>query len=80
MFHHLFIILAENSSTEKIIQFLFELIQNSIDAIKARRILENRPEDWGDIIVRSGKDSETHWIEIEDNGIGMSPEVLKGPF
>lgn len=59
---------------------LRELIQNSIDAIKARRILENRPEDWGDIIVRSGKDSETHWIEIEDNGIGMSPEVLKGPF
>lgn len=59
---------------------LRELIQNSIDAIKARRILENRPNDWGDIIVRSGKDSETHWIEIEDNGIGMSSEVLKGPF
>lgn len=59
---------------------LRELIQNSIDAIKARRILENRPKDWGDIIVRSGKDSEVHWIEIEDNGIGMSSDVLIGPF
>lgn len=59
---------------------LRELIQNSIDAIKARRILENRPDDWGDIIVRSGKDSETHWIEIEDNGIGMSSEVLTDLF
>lgn len=59
---------------------LRELIQNSIDAIKARRILENRSYDWGDIIVRSGKDSGAHWIEIEDNGVGMSSEVLKGPF
>ncbi|MDQ1252125.1 MAG: hypothetical protein QG646_1240, partial [Euryarchaeota archaeon] len=59
---------------------LRELIQNSIDAIKARRILENRPNDWGDIIVRSGKDSDGYWIEIEDNGIGMSSEILKGPF
>jgi hypothetical protein len=59
---------------------LRELIQNSIDAIKARRILENRSDEWGDIIVRSGKDSEAHWIEVEDNGIGMSSEVLKGPF
>lgn len=59
---------------------LRELIQNSIDAIKARRILENRPEDWGDIIVRSGKDLEGHWIEVEDNGIGMSSKILKDPF
>ncbi len=36
--------------------------------------------DWGDITVRSGKDSEGYWIEIEDNGIGMSSEILKGPF
>lgn len=59
---------------------LRELIQNSIDAIKARRILDNRPVDWGNIIVRSGRDSEAYWIEIEDNGIGMSSELLKGSF
>jgi hypothetical protein len=59
---------------------LRELIQNSIDAIKARRILEYLPDDWGDITVRAGENSGVYWIEVEDNGIGMSTDVLKGPF
>jgi hypothetical protein len=57
---------------------LRELIQNASDAIKARRILEGRPDDWGQIILRTGRDSNGSWIEIEDNGIGMSKDVLSG--
>lgn len=59
---------------------LRELIQNGSDAIRARRFLDKRPSDWGDIIIRKGKDSEGDWIEVEDNGVGMSHEVLTGPF
>ncbi len=57
---------------------LRELIQNSLDAINARRLLEIRPENWGKIIIKTGKDAEGYWIEIEDNGVGMSVDVLKG--
>lgn len=59
---------------------LRELIQNGSDAVRARRFLDKRPKDWGDIIIRSGKDSEGDWIEVEDTGVGMSTEVLTGPF
>jgi len=53
-----------------------ELIQNASDAIRARRIVENRPKDWGTICVTKGKDERSDWLEIQDNGIGMSPQVL----
>ena len=59
---------------------LRELIQNATDAIRARRLIEERPSNWGDIFVRQGKDDRGYWIEVEDTGIGMSPEVLTGPF
>ena len=59
---------------------LRELIQNGCDAIRARRIIEERPINWGDIHVRLGRDSEGDWLEVEDSGIGMSKEVLTGPF
>jgi hypothetical protein len=59
---------------------LRELIQNGSDAIRTRRIVEGRPNDWGDICVRTGTDSQGDWIEIEDTGIGMSTEVLTGPL
>lgn len=57
-----------------------ELIQNSADAIKARRILENEENDWGDIIVRKGTDNKGLFLEVEDTGVGMSVTVLTGPF
>lgn len=53
-----------------------ELIQNACDAIRARRILENRSDDWGTICIRLGKDERSEWLEVEDNGIGMSLQVL----
>lgn len=59
---------------------LRELIQNASDAIRARRILENETPEFGNIVVRIGKDKLGQFIEIEDNGIGMSPKVLTGPF
>ncbi len=59
---------------------LRELIQNSADAIRARRVLEQRDARWGDVVVRLGKDGIGHWIEVEDNGVGMSQQVLTGPF
>jgi len=59
---------------------LRELIQNSADAIRARRVLQQRGDDWGDIIVRVGRDDIGHWIEVEDIGVGMSEYVLTGPF
>lgn len=55
---------------------LRELIQNACDALRARRILEDKPEGWGQIIVRLGEDGAGHWLEVEDNGIGMSASVL----
>lgn len=59
---------------------LRELIQNASDAIRARRILENEIPEFGNIIIRIGKDEFGKFIEVEDNGIGMSPKVLTGPF
>lgn len=59
---------------------LRELIQNASDAIRARRILENEKPEFGNIIVRLGNDEFGQFIEVEDNGVGMSPKVLTGPF
>jgi len=54
-----------------------ELIQNSSDAIRARRKLENRSEQWGNIKISIKSQGEDKFIEVEDNGIGMSLEVIK---
>ncbi len=59
---------------------LRELIQNSSDAIRARRVLEEEESSFGDIKIKIGKDNFGQYIEVEDNGIGMSPKVLRGPF
>lgn len=59
---------------------LRELIQNARDAIRARRIREDRAEDWGEIAVRLGRDSRGEWIEFKDTGKGMSEECLVGPL
>ena len=59
---------------------LLELIQNATDAIRARRVLENKSPKWGRVTVRLGKDESGPWIEVQDNGVGMSQSVLIGPF
>lgn len=57
---------------------LRELIQNACDAVRARRILETLPDTWGSLTVELGQDSDGYWLEVEDNGIGMSASVLTG--
>lgn len=59
---------------------LRELIQNASDAIRARRIYDDETDDFGDVVVRLKKDEIGTYIEVEDNGIGMSKSVLTGPF
>jgi hypothetical protein len=59
---------------------LRELIQNGSDAVRARRLLEDRPSNWGLLTVRLGRDEQGTWIEVEDTGIGMSDDVLTGPL
>jgi hypothetical protein len=54
-----------------------ELIQNSSDAIRARRKLESRSNEWGNIKLSILSEGEDKYIEVEDNGIGMSLDVIK---
>ncbi len=56
---------------------LRELVQNASDGVRARRILDDSPT-WGKILVSMGRDAEGEWIEVEDNGVGMSEDVLCG--
>jgi Histidine kinase-, DNA gyrase B-, and HSP90-like ATPase len=53
-----------------------ELIQNGADAVRARRRLQRRPADWGAVTVRMGTDEDGDWVEVEDEGVGMSEHVL----
>lgn len=55
-----------------------ELIQNGMDAIQARKRLEGRPVAWGLISVELKEDGGEIWLSIEDNGVGMSENVLTG--
>ncbi|MBY3176543.1 hypothetical protein HFO27_18140 [Rhizobium leguminosarum] len=62
---------------------LRELIQNAVDAVRARRLLE--PGFNGKIVVEldEGKDSRGtpgYWLRVNDDGLGMSPAILTGPF
>jgi hypothetical protein len=54
---------------------LRELIQNSADAIRARRIHRNKP-DHGRIEISLTQENNAWWLHVQDNGIGMSRYVL----
>ncbi|WP_172705137.1 HD domain-containing protein [Sphingomonas sp. LH128] len=59
-----------------------ELIQNAADAIRYRRELEPVTSAYsGRIVARLRDDGSEHvWIDVEDDGIGMSEAVLTGPL
>jgi len=59
---------------------LREMIQNAADAVRARRLIDGRAADWGEIRIFSGKDDSGVWIQVEDTGVGMSEAVLTGPL
>ncbi|MCK8493158.1 ATP-binding protein [Spirosoma sp. RP8] len=57
-----------------------ELVQNSLDALQARRLLDGNSQDWGDILIKFDEDKFGCYIEIEDNGVGMSSQVITKSF
>lgn len=59
---------------------LRELIQNAADAVQARRKYQKRAADWGLITVSLHSEGDKFWLVVEDNGIGMSEQVLTGPL
>ena len=58
---------------------LRELIQNGADAVSARRVLEQRDGSYGAVTVRAGEGDDEcgPWIEVQDDGLGMSVEVMR---
>lgn len=55
---------------------LRELIQNGCDAVRARRLHEDRETTFGHIIVSLSEVGGYHWLEVCDVGVGMSRRVL----
>jgi hypothetical protein len=54
-----------------------ELIQNAGDAIRARRLLQGRGESYGTITISLAEDDQDYaWLEVADDGLGMSRNVL----
>jgi hypothetical protein len=59
---------------------LRELIQNSRDAVVARRLKQQRDRLWGEIRVSLFREESRDVLESRDTGVGMSDELLAGPF
>ncbi len=63
--------------------FVRELLQNAIDAVRTREQLDTQlPRSWTpQINIRSWMDDDGyHWFRIEDNGTGMSQEIVESYF
>ena len=63
--------------------FVRELIQNAIDAVRTREQLDKQlPKNWNpQINIRSWIDMDGyHWFRIEDNGTGMTKEIIENYF
>lgn len=55
-----------------------ELIQNAADAIRAKRLVVPGEPTAGTVVVRLREEENGNWLEVEDDGVGMSPSVLTG--
>ncbi len=55
---------------------LRELIQNSCDAVRARRLYERRDRSFGSVTVSLTSSAGNTWLEVTDTGVGMSQRVL----
>lgn len=63
--------------------FVRELIQNAIDAVRTREQLDkNLPRNWKpQVNIRCWIDEEGyHWFRIEDNGTGMTKDIIEDYF
>ncbi|MEP0069443.1 ATP-binding protein [Pyruvatibacter sp.] len=54
-----------------------ELIQNSADAVRAKRAISDLPDSWGIVRVELVRDDKQWWLEVEDNGTGMSRKAIE---
>lgn len=59
---------------------LRELIQNAGDAVRARRIFEERAPEFGMIQIEFAKSDDKEIVRVSDSGLGMTRDVLIGPF
>jgi hypothetical protein len=57
---------------------LRELIQNGADAIRARRLLEDRPLTFGRVRLWVAQKTDGWWLIVDDDGVGMSARTLTG--
>jgi hypothetical protein len=55
---------------------LRELIQNSTDAVHARSLIDPTLNSRGTVTVSILEEDGSHWLEVVDNGIGMSERTL----
>lgn len=53
-----------------------ELIANGSDAVSLRRSIEGTEDYAGKVTVRLDERSDGFYLEVNDNGVGMSPDVL----
>lgn len=53
-----------------------ELIQNAADAIRAKQVLRRMPTSFGRIEVQLHQEEDGWWLDVLDNGVGMSSRVL----
>ena len=63
--------------------FIRELLQNALDAVRARRAVDYRWnwEEENQIIVSGWSDKEENqWFRIDDSGIGMDEPAIMNYF
>lgn len=55
---------------------LRELVQNGVDAIQHRNAVQPRPGS-GQLMIEINQIDGSWFLEVTDNGIGMTPEIIK---
>jgi hypothetical protein len=59
--------------------FVRELLQNAMDAVRLRALLDRRP-DHGTVAVTAWGDDESVWFRIDDDGVGMDLSTVRDYF
>lgn len=73
------LLVGDNLYTDPAV-FVRELIQNAIDAVRTRERMDKElPGNWSPRInIRTWMDEEGyHWFRIEDNGTGMTEDIIR---
>jgi transcriptional regulator with XRE-family HTH domain len=59
--------------------FVRELLQNAMDAVRLRALLDRRP-DHGTVAVTAWGDDDSVWFRIDDDGVGMDLSTVRDYF